>query len=356
MAERMLVATRKGLLTFVATGGGWRLARTDFPGVSVTTVLADRRDGALYAALKHGHFGCKLHRSEDDGRTWTELPAPAFPAEAAGSPALFQIWTLESGGADRPGRLWAGAIPAGLFRSDDRGESWRQVRALWEVPEREKWFGGGYDDAGIHSVSLDPRDPDRVFVAISCGGVWDSRDGGAGWVLKGDGLIATYLPPELAGDKATQDPHRVVRCAVAPDTLWMQHHCGIFRSTDAGANWRQLKPPFDDFGFAVAAHPRGAGTAWFVPAIKDELRIPRDGALAVTRTTDGGETWQIFRDGLPQRDAFDLVYRHGLEVDETGECLAMGSTTGGLWTSDDIGEHWQLVNAHLPPIYAVRLY
>lgn len=356
MADRMLVATRKGLLTFERSGANWTLARTDFAGVPVTAALHDPRDGALYAALKHGHFGSKLHRSDDNGRSWTELAMPAFDTDAAGSPALFQIWTLEPGGADRPGRLWAGAIQAGLFRSDDRGETWRQVRALWDVPEREKWFGGGYDDAGIHSISPDPRNSDRVSLAISCGGVWETRDAGASWTLEGEGLVAAYMPPELAGVKESQDPHRVVRCPAAPDTMWMQHHCGIFRSTDAGVHWTQLKPPFDDFGFAVAAHPRDAGTAWFVPAMKDEMRLPRDGALSVTRTSDGGKTWQSFREGLPQRDAFDLVYRHGLDVDETGTRLAMGSTTGGLWSSDDAGESWRLVNAHLPPVYAVRMY
>src|SRR4051794_26250424 len=181
MAERMLVATRKGLLSFERSGRSWQVARNDFPGVPVTAVLADARDGALYAALKHGHFGTKLHRSDDEGRTWTELPAPAFAADAAGSPALFQVWTLEAGGTDRPGRLWAGALPAGLFRSDDRGATWQQVRALWDVPEREKWFGGGYDDAGIHSISPDPRDSDRLSVAISSGGVWATRNAGTAW-------------------------------------------------------------------------------------------------------------------------------------------------------------------------------
>jgi photosystem II stability/assembly factor-like uncharacterized protein len=149
-------------------------------------------------------------------------------------------------------------------------------------------------------------------------------------------------------------PHRVARCAGAPDVMWMQHHNGVFRSTDAGATWTQLKPPGDDFGFAVAAHPKDANTAWLVPAMKDELRMPRDGALAVRRTKDGGKSWETFRQGLPQRDAYDLIYRHGLDVDESGTQLAMGSTTGALWVSDNGGERWQLVNAHLPPIYAVR--
>jgi hypothetical protein len=355
MSERMLVATRKGLLTFVRKKDAWSIARTDFPGIPVTAVLNDARDGTLYSVLKHGHFGTKLHRSDDDGRSWAELPAPAFPADSAGSPTLFQVWTIETGGADEPGRLWAGALPAGLFRSDDRGESWSLVNALWDVPERSSWFGGGYDDAGIHTILPDPRDSRRVFVAISCGGVWESRDSGKAWALQGDGLVAAYMPPELAGKRETQDPHRVARCAAAPDIMWMQHHNGIFRSTDAGATWVQLKLSGDDFGFAVVAHPTDPNTAWFVPAIKDELRVPRDGALAVTRTRDGGNSWETFRDGLPQHDAFDLIYRHGLDIDATGKQLAMGSTTGSLWVSETAGENWQLVNAHLPPIYALRL-
>ena len=119
-------SVRKGLLQLARKNGGWSIARTIFPASPVTAALHDARDGTLYAMLKHGHFGSKLHRSDDDGQIWTELPAPAFPADAAGAPALFQIWTLEAGGADETGTLWAGALPAGLFRSDDRGEIWQQ--------------------------------------------------------------------------------------------------------------------------------------------------------------------------------------------------------------------------------------
>lgn len=352
MSDRILLATRKGLLTLARNGGGWTIAATEFPGVAVTAVLHDPRDGALYAALKHGHFGPKLHRSDDGGRTFSEIATPAFPPDSADAPTLFQMWTVEAGGA--PGQLWIGALPAGLFRSDDRGGHWQLMSALWNVPERAKWFGGGYDMAGIHSVSTDPRDPARVSIAISCGGVWESRDNGASWTVDGKGLVAGYMPPDQADVPEVQDPHRVARCAGAPDTMWMQHHSGMFRSADAGATWTQLKPPWDDFGFAVAAHPSDPQTAWFVPAIKDELRVPRDGALAVTRTRDGGKTWESLRDGLPQRDAFDLMYRHGLDVAGGGRQLAMGSTTGSLWLSENAGERWQLVNAHLPPIYAVR--
>jgi hypothetical protein len=354
VSDRILVSTRKGLITLACGNGCWEVASMAFEGVPVTSALVDRRDGAIYAALKHGHFGPKLHRSRDGGRTFAEIGTPAFPPDTADKPSLNQMFTIEPGGTGRPGRLWIGAVPAGLFRSDDCGESWRLVRPLWDVPGREKWMGGGNEDTAMHTVSTDPRDPDRVVVAISCAGVWDTRDGGTNWTLEGEGLVATYMPPDQQGVRDAQDPHRVARCTSHPDVMWMQHHCGIFRSTDAGAHWVQLKPPGDDFGFAVAAHPNDPQTAWFVPAIKDEQRMPRAGALAVTRTRDGGKSWEVLRAGLPQRDAYDLIYRHGLDIDASGERLVMGSTTGALWVSENGGERWQIVNAHLPPIYAVR--
>ena len=352
MDDSLLVATRKGLFALKRRRAGWAAELIGFAGIAVTNAL--RVNGTVYAALKHGHFGAKLHRSDDGGNSWRELAAPAFPADAADAPTLFQIWSLDDGGRHHPDRLWIGAIPAGLFRSDDRGDSWQLISSLWNVPERARWFGGGYDAAGIHSVSPDPRDADRALVAISCGGVWETRDDGTSWAVLGKGLLAPYVPPEQAEDSAIQDPHRVARCAAAPDVMWMQHHAGIYRSTDAGAHWTRLSPLGDDFGFAVAAHPRDGGTAWFVPAIKDEIRMPRDGALCVTRTRDGGKSWQVMREGLPQRDTYDLIYRHGLDVDQTGERLAMGSTTGALWFSGDGGARWELVAAHLPPVYAVR--
>lgn len=115
-----------------------------------------------------------------------------------------------------------------------------------------------------------------------------------------------------------------------------------------------MRTPISTFGFATVVHPRAPDTAWFVPAIKDETRIPVHAQLAVMRTRDGGKNFDVLRNGLPQEHAYDLVYRHGMDIDRTGERLAMGSTTGGLWYSDDQGESWQNLSAHLPPIYCVR--
>lgn len=365
MADRMFVATRKGLFRIDRAGGGWEIGGVSFLGDVVSMVLQDPRDGAIYAGLGLGHFGIKLHRSRDGGETWEEIAAPAFPPEPEGGEKLpdgrpwpwrvEQIWALEAGHPSEPGVLWCGTIGGGLFRSEDSGASWALVRGLWDHPKRKGWFGGGADLPGIHSVCVDPRDGKHVTVGISCGGVWETRDGGATWDLRATGMRAAYMPPELAGDPNIQDPHRVVSCPARPEALWAQHHNGVFRSVDGGASWYEIPNAAPSvFGFAVAVHPRDPDTAWLVPAIKDERRIPVEGKVVVARTRDGGKSWQVLREGLPQQHAYDLTYRHALDIDESGDRLAFGSTTGNLWTTEDQGDTWRAVSNHLPPIYCVR--
>lgn len=371
MSDCCLIGTRKGLFTMRRGALGWSLDDTvHFLGEPVSAVLADPRDGQWYAALRLGHFGVKLHRCGDQGRHWTEVGVPAYPtpapaavpdaaphgaaAEAPTPAKLDQIWWLEPGGTDEPGVLWAGTIPGGLFRSTDHGQTWQLISSLWDRPERLEWFGGGYDHPGIHSVNVDPRDRRHVTVGISCGGVWQTHDGGASWQLTADGMRAAYMPPELAGSPNIQDPHRLLHCPGRPEVLWAQHHNGVFRSGDGALTWHELTSAAPSgFGFALAVHPRDADTAWFVPAVKDECRVPVGAQLVVSRTRDGGRSFEVLRQGLPQQHAYDLVYRHGLAVDDTGDRLVMASTTGGLWVSDDQGDRWQTVSTHLPPVYCV---
>ncbi len=366
MADELMVATRKGLFAVApAGGGGWGVRDIAFKGDNVSLAFADPRDGARYAALNHGHFGVKLHRSDDRGKTWREVATPAFPAGEPASvktpagdlipPAVSLIWALEAGGAAEPGRIWCGTIPGGLFRSDNRGESWELIRPLWDHPGRAEWFGGGADLPGIHSILVDPRDPRRVSVGVSCGGVWVTTDGGASWACRAQGMRAAYMPPERALDPGIQDPHRVVLCAARPETMWAQHHNGIFRTDDGGGSWREIlgvEP--STFGFAVAVHPREPDTAWFVPGVSDQHRIPPDGHVVVTRTRDGGKSFEILRRGLPQDHAYDLTFRHALDIDSSGIRLAFGTTTGSLWVTQDQGDSWSPVSQHLPPVYAVR--
>lgn len=368
MSERVLVGCRKGLFDLERSGAGeWRVARTSFLGDHVSMALRDSRSGVIYAGLAHGHFGCKLHRSRDDGATWEECAVPAYPERPDGGEPdvnafgkeipwkLSLIWALEVGDPSRPGHLWCGTIPGGLFESHDGGDSWELVQSLWNDPSREQWFGGGYDYPGIHSICVDPRDHDRLTIGISCGGLWVSEDGGTSWKPRTEGMWAAYMPPERRHEAAIQDPHCVAQCREAPDAFWVQHHNGVFRSTDNAASWQEVKhvPP-SNFGFAVAVHPRNPGTAWLVPAISDERRIPVDGRVVVSRTRDGGKSFEVVAQGLPQEHAYDLVFRHALDVDETGERLVFGSTTGSVWISEDQGDTWARVSANLPPVYCTR--
>jgi hypothetical protein len=354
MAQRLMVATRKGLFIGEPEGAGWRFGPPAFLAEPVSAMLHDPRDGTLYAALRLGHFGTKLHRSADGGASWEEVAVPALPAEGEKPKALDMIWALAAGGADEPGVLWAGTLPAALFRSADRGASWQLCQALWDLPERQGWMGGGYDDPGLHSIVVDPRDPRRLAIAISTGGVWLSDDGGARWRVGGRGLRAEYMPPAQAFDPLVQDVHLLAACAVRPEVMWAQHHNGIFRSSDGGESFTEVTAAAPSrFGFAVAAHPADPATAWFVPAQKDECRVPSDGRFLVTRTRDSGATLETHARGLPEGASYDLVYRHALAVDGSGSRLAMGSTTGNLWTSTDAGESWRLLSAHMPPIAAV---
>lgn len=363
MSGRLLVSTRKGLFHVLRGRDGWAIARADFLGDNVTLAMCDSRDGRMYVALDHGHFGVKVHRSTESG--WEEIAAPAYPPkpddvvenDAWGRPLAWstvRIWALVQGGDDESGTIWCGTLPGGLFRSRDHGATWNIVRSLWDHPKRKAWSAGGADLPGLHSIIVDGRDSKKVFVAVSTGGVWCTEDSGASWHQRGEGMRAEYMPPELANDPNSQDVHCLVQCAGSPRRMWVQHHNGIFVSDDEGRTFREVvdvKP--SAFGFAVAVHPRDPDTAWFVPEIKDEKRIPQGGKLVVTRTRDGGRSFETLSRGLPQTHAYDIVYRHGLGVDASGDVLAFGSTTGGLWISENQGDSWSMVTHTLPPIYAV---
>jgi hypothetical protein len=361
MSDTLLVSTRKGLFTVTRGARQWAIGTVDFLGDNVSIALADRREGTRYAALDLGHFGVKLHRSTAEG--WEEIASPAYPPKPEGYEekdfwgrplnwSTARVWALEEGGDD--GSIWCGTMPGGLFRSRDRGTSWEMMRSLWDHPKRKQWMPGGADLPGLHSVCVDPRDCRRVAVGVSTGGIWATEDAGASWTLRGDGMRAEYTAPELAHDPIAQDVHRLVQCQADPRRMWVQHHNGIFVSSDEGRTFTEIKNVEPSvFGFAVAVHPRDPDTAWFVPEIKDEKRIPRGGKLAVTRTRDGGKHFDVLSEGLPQSHAYDVVYRHALTLDQSGERLAFGSTTGGLWVSENQGDSWACVSHTLPPIYAV---
>lgn len=357
--ELLLLGTRKGLVVFKKNAQGeFTYHKTDFLGVPVTIATIDHNTGYWWALLDHGHWGTKIHRSKD-GVKWEELEAPKYPEGEEvkdGVPAATKLlWAFSSGGKDQLGTIYIGTEPGGLFKSTDNGDTFELNRGLWDHPSRkEQWFGGGRDHPGIHSILVDPANSDHIYVAISCAGTFETKDGGATWHPQNKGLQAEFLPDP--NSEIGQDPHLVDWCAADPSVMWQQNHCGIYRSADAGKSWTDIseKEGVANFGFAIAAHSTNPEVAWVVPGISDMVRVAVDQSLCVCRTDDGGKTWKTFSEGLPQASAFDITYRHALDVN--GDSLAFGTTTGNLYLSNDGGESWKALSNNLPMIHSVEFH
>ncbi len=354
--ETMMLGTRKGLLVYKKLNGEWQPEANHFLGEPVSYAWVDTRTNTWWAALDLGHWGGKLHRSEDKGNNWQEVDAPKYPeglevkdGEAA---SLKYLWAFAHGGEDNPGKLYIGTEPGGLFVSANNGDSFELVEGLWNHPSRkDQWFGGGRDNAGIHSIIVDPDDSDHIFVGISVAGVFESNDGGSTWTPRNKGLKADFLPDPNA--EVGQDPHLVITAPSDKNTMWQQNHCGVFISKDAGLNWEDVSEDNGPvgFGFAVIVDENDSNTAWVVPGVSDQSRVAVDQALCVCRTSDGGKTWQACRNGLPQNNAFDITYRHALDI--TGDTLAFGTTTGNLYMSDNRGEDWTTLSNNLAMVYSL---
>ncbi len=355
--EYLLIGTRKGLITYkLSQGSKWKYHDTQFLGIPVTIATIDKNTGYWWALLDHGHWGCKVHRSKD-GKNWEELEAPKYPEGEEikdGVPASTKLlWAFSNGGQDRPGTVYVGTEPGGLFKSTDNGDNFELVKGLWDHPSRkEQWFGGGRDHPGIHSILVDPTNSDHVYIGISCAGVFETWDGGDSWHPMNKGLKADFLPDP--DSEIGQDPHLVDWCKTNPKVMWQQNHCGIFRTIDGGQSWSDIteKDGIANFGFAVAAHETNPDVAWVVPGVSDVMRVAIDQSLCISRTDDGGKSWKHFRKGLPQATAFDITYRHALAL--TGETLVFGTTTGNLYLSENEGESWSTLSNNLPMVHSVE--
>ena len=356
--NKILVGTTKGLVVIENRGKGWRIEKVHFSGLPVTIVYVDERTNNWWAGLAHRHWGQKLHYSEDEGKNWVEIAPPKYPQNAEikpGKPAtLKKIWSINHAGSDKPGAMWLGTEPGGLFYSSGTGKDFQLVESLWSHPSRKdemQWFGAGRDFPFLHSIVVDPRDSDHVYIAVSCAGVFETNDGGSSWEPKNNGLIATYLPNPSV--EVGHDPHLLIACKANPDVLWQQNHCGVFRSENGGEFWENVtdKNGLAEYGFALAIDHENAERAWVIPAMSDKQRVPVDLALCVCRTEDSGKTWEALRKGLPQEFCFDIAFRHSIDINN--EKLVFGTTTGNLYFSEDFGNNWTTLSNNLSRIDCV---
>jgi molybdopterin converting factor small subunit len=351
----LLAGTRKGL--FVLRGprsGPLDVVARRFSGAIVEFAMRDPRSGRYFASVTHGQFGPRLYHTDDVlAEQWEQAEGPAFPEGADWS--LERIWVVHPGQED--GVLWAGVAPAALFRSEDGGHSWTLNRGLWDDPSRMEWQPGA-GGLCLHSICTWPGDPSRLAVGISAAGVWLSENGGDTWRRGNQGLVARYLPEE-AREGATQlCVHNMHRAPMQPDTLYMQFHGGVYRSDDAGRSWIDIGSGGalpSDFGFPLVVDPHDPDHAFVIPLQGDFDRVTPDGQVRVYETKDRGSTWWPAADGLPAGHAHLTVLRQAFCHDGRQPLgLYFGAESGEVFGSADGGATWSTVIDHLPPVVAVR--
>jgi photosystem II stability/assembly factor-like uncharacterized protein len=365
----VLVGTRKGLFILAsdASRRDWSIEGPHFLGEAVNHAVVDPRDGrTLLAAVKAGHLGPTVFRSEDLGRTWKEAQTPPAFAKAAqpdAGPSVSHVFWLTPAHATQPGRWYAGTSPQGLFVSDDGGRNWRGVEGFNAHPDRLKWIGGLQDappDGGtLHSLHVDAFDASHLYIGLSTGGVFESRDAGASWSPLNAGVAADFLPDLHA--PYGHDPHCLRVHPAVRDVVYQQNHCGIYRLERAANRWTRVgdNMPQDigDIGFPLALHPRDPRTAWVFPMDGGTVwpRVPIGGKPAVYATRDAGASWTRQDRGLPSEQAWFTVKRQSLAADTLDPVgLYFGTTGGEVWASRAEGDSWSCIRSHLPQVHSVE--
>ncbi|MQY11744.1 hypothetical protein SRB5_18630 [Streptomyces sp. RB5] len=358
MSDVLLAAgTRKGLFLGRRKGGGWEFDGPHFNAQAVYSVAIDTRGGSprLLVGGDSSHWGPSVFWSDDLGASWQEPAEPAVKYPQDTGTSLERVWQLHPAGPAAPGVVYAGTEPGGLFRSEDRGESFELVRPLWEHPTREQWVPGG-GGLAVHTVVTHPRDAAAVTVAVSTAGVFRTLDGGESWAPSNSGVQAVFLPEGSQYPEFGQCVHKVSQDAANPDRLYLQNHWGVYRSDDAGAKWTDIGAGLPStFGFAVAAHPHRGDSAYVFPIEADSDRVPAGRRCRVYRTADAGGSWEALSAGLPAEDHYGTVLRDALCVDDADPAgVYFGNRNGELFASADDGDSWRQLAAHLPDVLCVR--
>jgi len=365
----LLIATRKGawFLKGDSARKSWGIEGPVFLGHIVYHIVPDPRDqGTLLLAARTGHLGPTVFRSTDAGKTWKEASQPpAFAKAPAGQTGrvVDHVFWLAPGHQNESDVWYAGTSPQGLFRSEDGGDTWQSVAGFNDHPMLPKWTGGEQDGTPdgpkLHSILIDPRNPNHLYLGMSSGGVFESVDKGNDWQPLNAGCRVDFLPnpyPEYG-----HDPHCVLLHPLAPDILYQQNHCGIYRMDRREGTWvrigANMPQEVGDIGFPLVLHRRDPQTAWVFPMDGTEVwpRVSPGGKPAAYVTRDAGQSWQRLDRGLPAGQAWFTVKRQAMTADAHEPLgIYFGTTSGEVWASANEGAAWSCIARHLPEIYAVE--
>lgn len=357
--QLLLVGTMKGAFVLKSDRArtNWEVGGPYFPGRAIYAMNYDGRDGRnkLWAAVNSSYWGSYLSASNDFGKTWTEPETYGvkFPDDTETS--LKQIWQIVPGNQDEPKTLYCGVEPAALFRSDDAGETWSLVKGLHDHPHRPQWQPGG-GGLCLHTILPDPKNKERMHIAISTGGVYRTDDGGKSWAARNVGVRAQFLPEGQRYPEFGQCVHKIVSHPSNPQRLFLQNHWGLYRSDDGGDNWTDIANGVpSDFGFALEIDHNNPNTAYIIPLESDEFRCTPEAKLRVYKTSNAGDSWEPLTNGLPQENAFETVLRDGMSGDEQQPMgLYFGTRNGKLFGSNDAGKSWFTIEEGLPQIACVK--
>ena len=385
---RVLVGTRKG--AFILTSDGkreqWQVSGPHFAGWEIYHLKGSPIDpNRIYASQSSGWFGQIIQRSDDGGKTWHQPGTPAGEPVAPGPPKgesnkfaydasnetgkpltthqwydgtqhpweFKRVWHLEPSLTD-PETVYAGIEDAALFRSTDGGQNWKELPGLRGHGTGPNWQPGA-GGMCLHTIILDPTNPQRIYIAISAAGAFRTDDGGASWKPINRGLYSQYIPDPRA--EVGHCVHHVAMNPKRPGVLFMQKHWDVMRSDDAGDNWKEVSGNLPtDFGFVIDVHAHEPETVYVVPIKSDSEHFVPDGKLRVFRSRTGGNEWEPLTKGLPQKDCYVNVLRDAMAVDTLDKCGVYFGTSGGqVYASPDAGDSWNPIVRDLPPVLSVEV-
>ncbi len=382
---RVLVGTRKGAFMLESDGKRekWEVSGPHFAGWEMYHLKGSPADpNRIYASQTSGWFGQIIQRSDDGGKTWHQPGTPAGEPAAPGPPKgesnkfayddaarpltthqwydgtqhpweFKRVWHLEPSLSD-PETVYAGVEDAAIFRSTDGGQNWQELPGLRGHGTGPKWQPGA-GGMCLHTIILDPSNPQRMYIAISAAGAFRTDDGGKNWKPINRGLKSQYIPDPNA--EVGHCVHHIAMNPKRPGVLFMQKHWDVMRSDDAGDNWKEVSGNLPtDFGFVIDVHSHEPETIYVVPIKSDSEHFVHEGKLRVYRSRSGGNEWEALTKGLPQKDCYVNVLRDAMAVDTLDKCGVYFGTTGGqVYASNDAGDSWNPIVRDLPAVLSVEV-